>query len=113
MDLTSAISALGSDYVTKVTDAMKQSSSLDTNRYAAEGADSFDSIYNAVSGLLSSTNEYVQRAQQAEIDFALGKMTNTHELGAYQQQANIALQYTVAIRDKALEAYKEIMNMSI
>ncbi|MFQ9483645.1 MAG: flagellar hook-basal body complex protein FliE [Lachnospira sp.] len=25
----------------------------------------------------------------------------------------MALQYTVAIRDKALEAYKEIMNMSI
>ena len=40
-------------------------------------------------------------------------MTNTHELGVYQQQANIALQFTVAVRDKALEAYKEIMNMQI
>lgn len=40
-------------------------------------------------------------------------MTNTHELGFYQQQANIALQFTVAVRDKALEAYKEIMNMQI
>ena len=51
--------------------------------------------------------------QQAEVDYALGNMTNTHELGVYQQKANIALQYTVAIRDKALEAYKEIMNMQI
>ena len=57
--------------------------------------------------------EVMQQAQQAEVDFALGNMTNTHELGVYQQQANIALQYTVAIRDKALEAYKEIMNMQI
>ena len=72
-----------------------------------------DSIYNAVSGLLDSTNTYIQQAQQAEVDFALGNMTNTHELGVYQQKANMALQYTVAIRDKALEAYKEIMNMSI
>ena len=56
---------------------------------------------------------YIQQAQQAEVDFALGNMTNTHELGVYQQKANMALQYTVAIRDKALEAYKEIMNMSI
>ena len=44
----------------------------------------------AVSGLVNSTNDYVQQAQQAEIDFALGKMTNTHELGVYQQEANIA-----------------------
>ncbi|MBS1475221.1 MAG: flagellar hook-basal body complex protein FliE, partial [Lachnospira sp.] len=55
----------------------------------------------------------IQQAQQAEVDYALGNMTNTHELGVYQQKANIALQYTVAIRDKALEAYKEIMNMQI
>ena len=111
MDITSAVSSLGSDYVSKVTDAMKRSAALNTN---ADGQnDTFDSIYNTVSGLLESTNSYVQQAQQAEMDFALGKMTNTHELGVYQQQANIALQYTVAIRDRAIEAYKEIMNMSI
>ena len=46
----------------------------------------FDSIYNAVSGLLDSTNTYIQQAQQAEVDFALGNMTNTHELGVYQQK---------------------------
>lgn len=109
MDLTSAISSLGNDYVSKVSQAMKESaagSSVQSNS-------TFDSIYNAVSGLLDSTNTYIQEAQQAEIDFALGNMTNTHELGVYQQKANVALQYTVAIRDKALEAYKEIMNMSI
>lgn len=111
MDITSAVSSLGSDYVSKVTDAMKRSATLDTN--AAGQSDTFDSIYNTVSGMLESTNSYVQQAQQAEMDFALGKMTNTHELGVYQQQANIALQYTVAVRDKAIEAYKEIMNMSI
>lgn len=112
MDVTSAINSLGNDYVAKVTDAMKQSVAVNnTNGSAAN--QTFDSIFNAVSGLVNSTNDYVQQAQQAEIDFALGKMTNTHELGVYQQQANIALQFTVAVRDKALEAYKEIMNMQI
>lgn len=111
MDITSAISSLGSDYVSKVTDAIKGNAALNTA--STEQTDSFDSVYNAVSGLLENTNSYVQQAQQAEIDFALGNMTNTHELGVYQQQANIALQYTVAVRDKAIEAYKEIMNMSI
>lgn len=110
MELTSAIGSLGTDYVTKVSDAMKQSATVNTQN--DEGS-TFDSIFNAVSGLVGSTNTYIQQAQQAEIDFALGKMTNTHELGVYQQQANLALQFTVAVRDKALEAYKELMNMQI
>lgn len=112
MDLTSAIGTLGSDYVNKVTSAMKDNADL--NNVSNKDTDTtFDAIYDSVSGLLSSTNSYVQRAQQAEIDYALGNMTNTHELGVYQQEANIALQYTVAIRDKALEAYNSIMNMSM
>ena len=110
MDLTSAIGTLGSDYVNKVTSAMKDNASLKTTG-TSDSDTTFDAIYDSVAGLL--TNSYVQRAQQAEIDYALGNMTNTHELGVYQQEANIALQYTVAIRDKALEAYNSIMNMSM
>ena len=107
MDLTTAVNSLGSDYVNKVSDLLTNTASGTTDD------SSFDSVFNAVSGLLDSTNSYIQQAQQAEVDYALGNMTNTHELGVYQQKANIALQYTVAIRDKALEAYKEIMNMQI
>lgn len=111
MDLTTAINSLGNDYVYKVTNALNNSSQLSTGQTETDGT--FDSIFNAVSGLVGSTNDYIQKAQQAEIDFALGKMTNTHELGVYQQQANIALSFTVAVRDKALEAYNTIMNMQI
>ena len=111
MDLTSAVNSLSSDYVSKITDAMKQSVTI--NNGNGDNSDSFDSVYNAVSGLLGSTNTYIQNAQQAEIDFALGNLTNTHELGVAQQKANLALQYTVSIRDKALEAYNTIMNMQI
>jgi len=107
MDLTTAVNSLGSDYVNKVSDLLTNK----TNTASGTTDDSsFDSVFNAVSGLLDSTNSYIQ---QAQLDYALGNMTNTHELGVYQQKANIALQYTVAIRDKALEAYKEIMNMQI
>ena len=109
MDLTSAIGSLGGDYVNKVTSAMKDNASLSTSK-SKDSDTTFDAIYDSVAGLLNSTNSYVQKAQ---IDYALGNMTNTHELGVYQQEANIALQYTVAIRDKALEAYNSIMNMSM
>ena len=97
MDLTSAIGSLGGDYVNKVTSAMKENASLSTSK-SKNSDTTFDAIYDSVAGLLNSTNSYVQKAQQAEIDYALGNMTNTHELGVYQQEANIALQYTVACR---------------
>lgn len=110
MDVTSAIQSLGSDYVNKISDAMKSSATANTN---AATSDTFDSIYNTTIGLLDDTNTYIQQAQQAQVDFALGNITNTHELGAIQQKANTALQFTVAVRDRVVEAYKEIMNMNI
>ena len=112
MNITQAVKTLGADYINKVTDAMKQSATLNVPD-VTDGDKTFDSVFNSVSGLLTSTNDYIQQAQQAEIDFALGNLTNTHELGVYQQQANIALEFTVAVRDKALEAYNQIMNMQI
>lgn len=111
MDLTSAVNSLGSDYISKVTDAMKKAASI--NNGTDKNIDSFDSVYNSVAKILDTTNTYIQEAQQAEVDFAMGKLTNTHELGVFQQKANLALQYTVSIRDRALEAYNTIMNMQI
>jgi flagellar hook-basal body complex protein FliE len=52
-------------------------------------------------------------AENAEIAFALGEVDNTHDLTIALQKASTALQYTIAVRDKFLEAYKEIMNMQI
>lgn len=111
MNITQAVNSLGTDYVNKVTDAMKQSATINSNQSSGNGT--FDDIFNAAAGLVDSTNTYIQQAQQAQVDWAIGKLTNPHELGAYQQQANIALQFTVAVRDKALEAYRELMNMQI
>ncbi|MDD6796807.1 MAG: flagellar hook-basal body complex protein FliE [Bacteroides sp.] len=111
MDVNSVMQSLNADYINKMTSATKTVATGDTR--LSTGTDTFDSIYNSVVGLLNDTNKYIQDASQAEIDFSLGNLTSTHELSVYQQKANLALQYTVAIRDKALEAYKELMNMSM
>ena len=47
------------------------------------------------------------------IQFAMGQSENTHDLLVAQSKANIALQYTVAVKDKLQEAYREIMQMQI
>jgi flagellar hook-basal body complex protein FliE len=47
------------------------------------------------------------------MSFAIGDIDNIHEVMIAQEKATVALQYTVQIRDKVLEAYNEIMRMQI
>ena len=51
--------------------------------------------------------------ENQELKFALGETDNTHDLLIAQEKASTALQYTIALRDKFLESYKELMNMQI
>ena len=63
--------------------------------------------------MITETNDYIHEAEQAEVDFATGKLTSTHELAVIEQKANLSLQYTVAVKNQLLSAYKEIMNIQI
>lgn len=111
MDNIGTLYNVTSDYIREVLTNGKLP--LESSSSKTEATSAFDTIYKSAIGMIESTNTYVQEAQQAEIDFALGKLTSTHELGVIQQKANLSLQYTVAIRDKLLEAYREILNMQI
>ena len=59
------------------------------------------------------TNDLQNDSQSAKIQFALGEADNPHDMQIAAAKAYEALQYTVAVRDKMLDAYKEIMNMQI
>lgn len=73
----------------------------------------FGTILNSAIENINTTNSYLSDAENAEISFAMGETENTHDLIIALQKASTALQYTVAVRDKFLEAYKEIMQMQI
>ena len=62
---------------------------------------------------LSTTNAYLSDAENEQIKWALGESENTHDLSIALGKASTALSYTVAVRDKFLEAYKEIMQIQI
>jgi len=88
---------------------------LDTTSTTTAGKTSnvFDTILNSAISNINSTNSLLSDAENEEISFAMGESENTHDLMIALQKASTALQYTVAVRDKFLEAYKEIMNMQI
>ena len=63
--------------------------------------------------MIKETNQLSNEAEVEEINFALGYSDNTHDLQIAQEKANIALQYTIAVRDRFLESYQSIMNMQM
>lgn len=73
----------------------------------------FDTFLNTAIDNIKTTNSYLSDAEDEELKFALGETENTHDLTIALQKASTALQYTVAIRDKVMEAYKELMQMQI
>ena len=78
-----------------------------------ENAGDFSSILDSMLNSVNETNVLQNQAESAAIEFALGESDNTHDLLIAQTKANTALQYTVAVRDKVIEAYQQIMQMQI
>lgn len=104
MEVSSLSGILSTDYMNSVTENTLLSSDVQ---------DSFDSVLASAMNMLVETNDLQNDAQSAKIQFALGEAENPHDMQIAAAKASEALQYTVAIRDKMLEAYKEIMNMQI
>lgn len=75
--------------------------------------DSFASMFNSALSNLNETNSLLKAQEEEEIKFALGISENTHDLAIAAAKASTALSYTVALRDKFIDAYKELMQISI
>lgn len=73
----------------------------------------FDSILSGAMKLVDDTNKLQNQASAQAISFALGESDNVHDLLIAEQKANMAIQYTVAIRNQFLQGYNTIMNMQI
>ena len=77
-----------------------------------EDNSAFGILFDSAVNMIKETNDYSNAAQEEEIKYALGESDSIHDLQIAQQKANISLQYTVAVRDAFLSAYKEIMNIT-
>ncbi|MGN9017680.1 flagellar hook-basal body complex protein FliE [Lachnospiraceae bacterium HCP1S3_C3] len=75
--------------------------------------DSFSSLLLAAMNLVNETNDLSNEAEAEQLNFAMGYSNNAHDLAIAQNKAALSLQYTVAVKNKLLEAYKEIMNIQI
>ncbi len=75
--------------------------------------DHFGSLLDSAINNINKTNGYLSDMENEEVKFALGETDNAHDLGVAIQKASTALQYTVAVKNAAMEAYRQIMQMQV
>ncbi len=75
--------------------------------------ESFTSLFNSMISNVNETNSLLNKEEEEEIKFALGISENTHDLAIAAAKAQTALSYTVALRDKFIDAYKELMQIQV
>lgn len=84
-------------------------SNLMNSTAKSEGTSFADFLNNAV----SEVNKLQLDSEQLNEAFAMGKTDNIHQVMIAGEKAEMALQFTMQIRNKILDAYQEIMRMPI
>lgn len=112
MDLSAITSLNGIGGVSAVRDITTLTGTLPAKTENANGT-MFDAFLNTAIDNIKTTNSYLSDWENEEIKFAMGETQNTHDLMIALEKASTALQYTVAIRDKVMEAYRELMQIQI
>ena len=63
--------------------------------------------------MVTNTNDLETQATSIAEKFALGEVTDVHEVMIAAEEAGIALEMVMAIRNKLIEAYQEMMRMPV
>jgi flagellar hook-basal body complex protein FliE len=68
---------------------------------------------DTVKSLLADVNDSLNKSDQNTRDLADGKTNDVNKVITSVEEANLALQYTMAIRTKLLEAYTSVQTMTV
>lgn len=66
-----------------------------------------------LSDAVEKVNSLQKNAEQMASDFALGKISNIHDVIIEAEKASVALKLTTEVRNKIVEAYRKIMRMQL
>lgn len=81
-----------------------------TNAVSNGNGASFQSMLNQY---INNADGAVKTSESMALSLAKGDNVNLHDVTIAAQKASIAVSLTTAVRDKAVEAYTEIMRMQV
>lgn len=76
-------------------------------------ADKGISFSNVLKDALNDVNKMQVDSKEEKSLLALGELDNLHDLSIISEKADVSLQVAMSIRNKVVEAYKEIMRIQI
>jgi len=79
----------------------------------ATGDSGVTSFKDTVKQMLSDVNDKITASDQNTQDLSTGKTNDLDKVVTSVEEANLALQYTIAVRQKLLDAYNSVANMQI
>jgi len=89
-------------------------SALSSAGTASAGATgSAEGFSNALSGGLDNRQQLQSTADTLAVQAATGTLTNVHDYMIAATKASVATDLTVAVRNKAVEAFNEILRMQV
>ncbi len=90
-----------------------QSTADGLNRSGKQETDKAAGFKDMLKNAISEVNHLQKDGEQKTLELAMGKSTDLHDVVIATEKANMALQLTLEIRNKMVEAYQEIMRMQV
>lgn len=63
--------------------------------------------------MITNTNDLQEKAQLLAEKFVMGEVSDIHEVMIAAEEAGIALELVMEIRNKLIEAYQELMRLQV
>ena len=87
-----------------------RSSSLSVGKPVIAGEENFGKM---LADALNGVNGLQKDAEKASLDLAAGKIQDISQVTIATEKAAVALQLTMQVRNKVVDAYQEIMRMQV
>lgn len=73
----------------------------------------FSAFFNAALNVVNDTNFMVAQYEQAQLDFATGRLDDILAVQMAMDRASNAVNFTAQVTNRIIESYREIMRMQI
>jgi flagellar hook-basal body complex protein FliE len=92
---------------------LPQELSFPTAMPVVKGEINSDTFKDTLSKFVQSVNDLQSKASDAETSFLKGDITDVHQVMIAVEEASVAFELLMEIRNKLLDSYQQIVRMSI
>ena len=86
---------------------------IDSSSAAVKPENGIDSFKDVVKKAVSEVNNLQNQGDKMAVNLASGGTADVHQAMMAMQKAKLALDLTIQVRNKVVEAYQEIMRMQV